>query len=87
MAALTRWVWKMGQHLSMWLGSLSLAPHLQVSDSGGSLGWNLFAYEPVNVWSTASCNAVAVVHLLYLKTFFLEPSVQGTLVVHSLHRG
>ena len=48
MVALTLCVWKMGQRLRMWLGSLVLAPHLHVSDSGGSFGQNLLAYEPVN---------------------------------------
>ena len=81
MVASTLCVWNMGQRLKIWLGSRNLAPHLHDRDSGGSLGRNLLAYEPVKVWSTASCSTVAVVRLLYLKTFFLDPGVAGTLVV------
>ena len=45
---------KSGQSRIMCDGSRDCDPHGHRSVSGGSDGRNLAAYEPVNVWSTAS---------------------------------
>ena len=55
-------------------------------DSGGSAGLNLCAYDPVNVWSTASCSAVDVVRLVYLG-FRRWPATFLVRLVASFHRG
>ena len=57
-------VWR-AQWTMMWLGVRRSCPHGQACDSGGSVGRNRFAYDPVKAWSTASWRAVDVVRRVY----------------------
>ena len=70
----------------MCFGTLSTGLQTHEWVSGGSAFLKQHVYDPVNVWSTASCSAVEVVRLVYLG-FLLWPTTFLVRLVASFHSG